>query len=281
MKRTIFGVVCFLFACCAYGQVDRLSFEVATVKPSGPRSVRRITGGPEKGDPERFSFTGMALDELLTRAYGLADFSLVSGPGWISKETYDVAGKIPPGTTKEQFQKMLQALLTERFQLVLQHNSKMLPVYELVVAKNGPKLKESLANSATAPAPATRSGPVTDQNGFPNLPSGRPGLTASSGPGGVNHWTGHQAEVPALAAMLSTPTGAGRTVFDKTGLTGKYDFELTFGRLSTSVASGVENVPTSLLPDALQDQLGLKLVDAKAPFDTIVVDRAEKVPTEN
>ena len=74
---------------------------------------------------------------------------------------------------------------------------------------------------------------------------------------------------------------AGRTVVDKTGLTGKYDFHLYYDMRLPGTPAGPDDSAAPILLDALQQQLGLKLVDAKAPFDVVVVDQAQKVPTAN
>jgi uncharacterized protein (TIGR03435 family) len=273
----------------AWGQTptSNLSFEVASVKPSGPQSVRGSSGGPGTRDPERFTYSGAVLRDLLFNAYlqtGVDGYrDQISGPGWIDTEKYDVAVKIPPGTTKEQFRKMLQSMLAERFELVVHHETKVLPVYELVVAKNGPKLTESTLKASVemrdAVVLSTGSPEMDhDENGFPVLPAGRPGLAMRLGPGTVNHLKARQQPTSKLAQMLSLY--AGRRVIDKTGLTGEYDFTLYYGQQLTD-ASAADEDPAPILFDAVQQQLGLKLVEAKAPFDVVVVDHAEKAPSEN
>jgi len=221
-------------------------------------------------------------------AYAMADCGeQISGPGWMDSEKYDIDAKIPPGTSKAQYQKMLQNLLTERFKLVLHHATRLLPVYELVVAKDGPKFKESvpkesvLAPGADVPAPRRPGKPDNDQNGFPVLPPGVPGFTSSNGPGVLSHWTAQQQTISALARMLSAQVAAGRQVIDKTGLTGKYDFHLAYDMHLPGMTPGPDDAPGMILFDAVQKQLGLKLVDAKAPFDFVIIDRGEKTPTEN
>jgi uncharacterized protein (TIGR03435 family) len=218
----------------------------------------------------------------LCLAYATADCQLqISGPGWIDSEKYDVAVNIPRGTTKEQYQRMLQNLLTERFQLVLHHETKVLPVYELVVAKDGPKLKESAATpNDDAPNPGQPGKIETDKDGFPLLPPGRPGFTSSFGPGALSHWTARQQPISALARSLSFPTAAGRQVIDKTGLTGKYDFTLVYD-MRVAGAPAADDDPSLIVFDAVQKQLGLKLVDAKAPYDFMIIDRGNKTPAEN
>ena len=112
MRRTFLttgiGAGIFVFACgVVFGQAaeGNLAFAVASVRPSGPQSVRGSNGGPGTRDPERFTFSGAVLRDLLFNAYlkiGVDDYrEQISGPGWIDTEKYDIAVKIPPGTTKE------------------------------------------------------------------------------------------------------------------------------------------------------------------------------------
>jgi uncharacterized protein (TIGR03435 family) len=262
---------------------DTLTFEIASVKQSGPASVRNFEGGPGTKDPGRYTATSAVLRDLLFAAYRVrGDFSeQISGPAWIDTEKYDVAIEIPPGTTKEQFQRMLQNLLAERFQVAIHHETKVFPIYELVVAKNGPKLNASVENSGIAGEPPSKGLRPVDRDGFPVLPAGHANIAARFGPGTVAHWIAHQQAMEEFARMLNQPLAAGRKVIDKTGLTGKYDFKLfyQFEVLGKPPSDSDEPAPT--LDRALQQQLGLKLVDAKAPFDVVVVDHAERVPTEN
>jgi uncharacterized protein (TIGR03435 family) len=129
MRRAIIGSI-FVAACAMVrGQAadSKLTFEVASVKLDAPDAPRVGTqGGPGSRDPERFSGRGMPLRLYLCMAYAVADCQAqISGPGWIDSEKYDVEIKIPPETTKEQYQKMFQNLLTERFKLVLRHETRV------------------------------------------------------------------------------------------------------------------------------------------------------------
>lgn len=237
----------------AFSQSPQPAFEVASVKPSTPQSVRMFDGmlaGGTVRNPGMIAYTRATLDDLLTRAYDLADREQISGPAWLETEPYDIYAKIPAGTTTDQFRAMMRTLLAERFKLSVHHLTKELPVYELVVAKNGPKFKEP-GETSTA---------------------GQPGM-AMRFEDGRARLTSHQEPLSMLAGMLRT--SAGRQVIDKTGLTGKYDFTLEFSLRELSD----DSLPSLL--DALPQQLGLRLEDKKAPFDVVVVDHAERVPTEN
>src|SRR5580658_10327964 len=109
------------------------TFEVASVKRSGPDSVPMSNGGPGTRDPELYTFNRATLRDLIFEAYGLDYYrEQVDGLAWIDNEPYDVAARIPPGTTKDQFRLMLQGLLAERFKLQVHRESRVLPVYTLV-----------------------------------------------------------------------------------------------------------------------------------------------------
>jgi uncharacterized protein (TIGR03435 family) len=170
MFRICFGLA-FAVVAWAQGADDRATFEVASVKPArdGPS---RMSGGPGTPDPDRFTATNAELSWLVVRAFGLDGWDRFTGPAWIDTATFDVVAKIPPGTTSDQFRKMLQKLLAERFRMQVHHETRILPVYELTVATNGPKLKLAAVGSGTddfVPGSGVR---PADRDGFPILPAG-------------------------------------------------------------------------------------------------------------
>jgi uncharacterized protein (TIGR03435 family) len=268
---------------------QRLEFEVASIRPhQGPVTVAGgcgSNGGPGTHDPELYTNNCARLRGLIFEAYGLDYYNeQVAGPGWIDSEPYDVAARIPPGTTKDQFRLMLQGLLAERFDLKVHRESRVFTVYTLVVAKGGPKLTLSSASPDAAHAPYAAS---NDKDGFPILPPGRPGMAASysnasSGP--VAHWRAQAQTMAAFARMLSVSAlNAGRPVIDKTGLDGKYDFTLAYDvpQPGDDGAISVASDPRLSIADAVERQMGLRLIDTKQALDVIVVDRAERFPMEN
>jgi hypothetical protein len=188
MLRAIMGAGLVVFACCA---ALAQTFEVASVKPAAPITGNRIMvmmrGGPGTPDPGQITYTNVSLQNVLINAYGVKGFQ-ISGPGWLDSERYDIVAKVPRGATKEQFMGMLQNLLAERFKLTLHREKKDLPMYALVVGKNGPKLKESVDGPAPkeggpVDGPATTMGRVTmGKDGFPAMPpaSGGRGAAAMS-----------------------------------------------------------------------------------------------------
>jgi len=271
-------------------------FEVASVKPAGHEdegpSITR--GGPGTGDPGLIREERASLLSLIHRAYGPVlgydalhglDWDQISGPAWLASERYSVDAKVPAGATKEQLRLMWQALLEERFHLKLHFTTKDFTVYELSVAKNGPKL------------PKAGAGPERPKPGFPVLaPGARLGRLIVP-PRNVRY-TFRDYSTAEFIQMLAWPLSeegaqiyegvfALGKVVDKTGLDGRYDFTFEFaGRMSAGGAfppplpDGETDTAPALF-DALQQQLGLKLEKTKAKLDVLVVDRVDRVPTEN
>jgi uncharacterized protein (TIGR03435 family) len=309
MRKVLWSAGIAVFACAlAFGQAEEnLTFEVASVKPAAPppadgRMFFGSRGGPGTPDPGQITWTNANLKTLLTIAYDVKNYQ-VNGPAWLDTERYDIIAKVPEGATKEQVNVMWQNLLKERFGMVVHHESKEFQVDELQVAKGGPKLKET-ALDPNAPPPPPPTGPPPgppklDKNGFPEMNG--PGLImliqvgATGGP--VGHVVARAQPLSGLATMLGNQTN--RPVVDKTGLTGKYDFSLEYtpnlgigglplpppppgAQPGPGAAPGAEaSEPGSNLAAAIQQQLGLRLVSGKAKLDVVVVDKAEKTPTEN
>jgi uncharacterized protein (TIGR03435 family) len=226
------------------------AFEVATVK----------VGAPIKGDTYNIN-TGRivngvvtlgnaTLSDCLKFAYSLSTDDQLAGPDWIkSKEfRYDVTGKGIPGATDDQLLAMLQSLLAERFQMTLHREQREFQHYELVVGKNGPKMKESTVGPAEARGTARLDGV-----------------------------TSNRMQMSKLAMLLSRM--ARMPVIDKTGLTGFYQFDLRYADEVSRVPP--ENPAGPSIFTAVQEQLGLKLESRKGPVEVLVVDRAQQIPVEN
>jgi uncharacterized protein (TIGR03435 family) len=208
------------------------------------------------------STSGVRLTADATNLWGLICFAYnVKNPQLVysgsellklGEPFYDVVAKAEGDAplTRNQFRPMMQALLAERFKLQIHHEMREMPVYELVLAKNGPKLKAS-ADDARKSA---QTGPV-------------------GGPNGRNHQVNlTKATIDELIDMIENLPGLDRPVLNKTGLTGTYDMKLIY-TLDPMKDSDPGDI--SLLM-AMQEQLGLKLESQKAMFDFVVVDHAEK-----
>jgi uncharacterized protein (TIGR03435 family) len=281
--RSAFVTVCsFLLACnvmLAQAGDSMLAFDVATLKPSGPQGRRMFDGGPGSKDPGRVRFTKATMQDLLAHAYGVDYFQIV-GPAWFASAEFDLEAKVPEGATKEQFKLMQQSLLAERFHLVLHHETRDFPAYDLVVAKGGTKLKES---AASTPAPASSPPPspfAVDKNGFPQLPPGVATWAVMNGPG-HSRLAAHQQPASALTIMLSPMLR--RPILDKTGLTKLYDYTMDYNPRPDAAAPPADNgeEPAPDISVAIQQQLGLKLEDKKEPFDVLVIDPVDRTPAEN
>jgi uncharacterized protein (TIGR03435 family) len=211
------------------------------------------------------------MKDLLARAYGVSFFQISSKQSL--DVAYDVNLLIPAGTSKEQFQGMLRALLRERFKLKASLEKKDFPAFELVVAKSGSKLKQAAEGSSLTRLPED----------FPKLP---PGISTwqsqSKRVDGyiVVRLVAQQQPLSILAEVGSTFTPNQEPIVDHTGLTGKYNFWLEH----TVDAPGA--APQSLSPGpsfftALRESLGLELIGKKLPFDHLVVESFDRVPSEN
>jgi uncharacterized protein (TIGR03435 family) len=233
---------CWLFAIlAAYAQTP--AFEVASIKTSAPDAARtNIQRDPGGG----ILLTNVNLQTLVSMAYNVQSFQLAGGPAWLRSRRFDVDAKAPAGAAKGQTWVMLQTLLADRFQLTVHRETRELAIFNLVVAKGGPKIQ-----------PAHRApGPADDfVQTFPGrmkaLMVGMPGLAL------------------ALSGVL------GHQVVDRTNLEGKYDFQLEFAPENAAADSDRPSLYT-----ALQDLLGLKLETSKGPVNMIVIDRAE-LPAAN
>jgi uncharacterized protein (TIGR03435 family) len=271
----------------------RPAFEVATVKVSATPNTRafRCEGGPGTTDPGLWRCTNMPLGSLLYQAWNLDGFHM-SVPSSASDARYDIVAKVPPGASRDDFNLMIQGLLTERLGLVMHHESKQQDVQEVFVAKTGLKLKTAEEAPSDAAGTPPRLGFDKDK-GVPQLPPGRPmvlhgGMTTD---GLHNFVTGRMQGMDEI--IRSLPVGQVRV--DKTGLTGKYDFTLRYSSSLPTAAAPMnpEASPASsaTVPEmdpswppakqAILEQLGLQLQPAKAVVDVLVVDRFNKTPTEN
>lgn len=282
-----------LIACAAVAQSpQKVEFEVASIRPAAPLSENVHIG--LHADGSQVAFTGFSLKDYIRIAYRVKDYQ-VTGPDWIGSERFDIAGKMPAGSNRDQVNDMLQALLADRFKLTFHREKKEFPVYALVVTKGGLKAKVSPLDA--------------DDSGAAN-PGGAPTTVAASGSrDGVsvaldhgsafsfanNKFEGRKLTMARLADVLARFLD--RPVVDMTNAEGTYDvtFEVTpedyRGMLIRSaITAGValppeaQRLAISDISESLASSMaasGLKLDSRKAPLDVIVVDHAEHKPTEN
>jgi uncharacterized protein (TIGR03435 family) len=265
-------------------QPGQASFEVASVRPSPPiQSGQPVffgppRGGPGSSDPRRITWTYAALRSIVMTAYNVPTFQVVA-PDWLATSRYDIAANVPEGSTSEQVTVMWRNLLEERFGVVVHHESREFQVQELTVAKGGPKLKETDLGANPEPFlpdPGLKPGPNPKMNGF--------GAIILISPGGKAEMTAKALTMADFVARVSG--GLRMPVIDKTGIAGRYDFTLDYSidLEGNQPQGGPTPAPADDVPDlasAVEKQLGLKLSRAKASLDVIVVDRVNRVPTDN
>jgi uncharacterized protein (TIGR03435 family) len=273
------------------------AFEVASVKPAPPPDSSGMhvnsDGGPGTPRPERYTAVNLDFAGFVMYAYDIKRFQ-ISGPDWIRTERYNVSAIVPPHATREQFRLMLQNLLAERFALKIHWENRTMPIYELAVAKGGPKLEETKPDEPVDPEQANpRTAPKSAKapDGFPSLPDGNTPIVMmmSTRNGPAMAMRAHNETAEGIASMLSHQVNL--PVRDATGLKGKYDFTLywlvrAIDRSISAASSDPNGSPTlwsdspgPMLFEAIQQQLGLKLEPKKGPVPIVVVDRVEKKPT--
>jgi uncharacterized protein (TIGR03435 family) len=232
-----------LLLCIAFGQeAARPAFEVASIKPSASGG----TQGGVRSDPERLTATNATIRQLLLFAYDLPDYQIL-GPRAIETERYDVTAKASVPVDTGQLRLMLQTLLTDRLRLKFHRETKTVPVYWLMAAKNGPKVRKLEEG---------------DQS-----PALRPGINAMY----------LKATAPQFAERLSRYLQ--RPVLDKTGLEGRFFIQLEWAL--DAVPRGGAPVPETSdsgasLFTAVQEQLGLKLEPQRSEIEFLVVDSVQK-----
>jgi|RhiMethySRZTD1v2_1073278.scaffolds.fasta_scaffold02635_21 bla regulator protein blaR1 len=257
-------------------------FEIVSIKPFDPSQEMRISM-----TPGRYDVAGMPLQLVVAQALGVPVDRLIGLPDWMKTERYTIAAKAPDGAPVNGLTIMVANLLKDRFKLATHHETRELPIYHLVFARNdkrfGPAFKESSAECrATLSArleAVKRDGPAP--LAFPE-PDACP--SAHINPG-IASFRGVQMAV--IAQILTQSVG--RPVLDKTGLASYYDFDLRWtpqlgsgdvGPFGLPPGAGAQPPPAD--PDApnlftaVQEQLGLKLESARGPVEVIVIDRLEK-----
>jgi uncharacterized protein (TIGR03435 family) len=226
------------------------AFDVASIKTNrsgaAGSSMRFSTG--------RVTMENVPLKKVILTAYGIPDDRqyAAEGPDWLVTDHFDIQATFPPDTEAQVVRQMLQGLLAERFRLTLHRESRQLPMFALVVAKDGPRIH-----------------PVAD---------GQPQTRGDAG-----RLEATKITMQKLADLLARMTE--HEVVDRTGLSGVFDFTLEWSPLDTpaiepSVNGGAGATDGPSLVTALQEQLGLKLESTKGPVDVLVIDRVQH-PTED
>ena len=291
--RQLYCAVLLISAICAVSAQEAdtsLKFEVASVKASAPPTVdpHILAMRTPPDPPGRFTRRDIPLSTLIVMAYRLKQYEY-AGPSWLTSARFDIMAKVPEGAAQAQQMVMLQNLLAERFGLKVHREEREMPVYELVIAKGGPKFKEAVP----VPPPAAAPKMAFDADGVPVLPPGGGTVWGIPGKDGTSWGVMHEEITMERLARILVPSTGGRPVNDETGLTGKYDLAMHWvlhadaGGAGAAASSDEAALAAPVMgggPDlfaALQSQLGLKLESKKGMVQVLVVDHCERMPTEN
>lgn len=253
------------------------SFEVASIKPSRPGSLDHRDNFARG----RYIGINVTTKTLILRAFGISDYQLYGAPDWANSDGYDIEAKVEDSLASsmqkltasqrtDQIRLIFQAMLVDRFKLKVGHETRELPIFGLMVAKNGPKFMPTRLPVAGSVGAAS-----TGQQGDRGTNVTSHGLDFTAVATGV--------ALTQLAAILARePEIGGRVVVDQTGLTGDYDFTLRWTRENLTGSGGPSSETSSMdssgpsIFAALQEQLGLRLESKKGPVDVIVIKHIEK-----
>lgn len=251
------------------------AFDVAAIKPSA--------------DPQAFSFSmvqpggryigqNMSLRLLIKTAYGVHDSQIVNGPSWIDSDRWDINAKAEGykdvTTFRDQARLMVRPLLADRFKLVMHHEQRELPVYALVVAKAngefGPNFRRNDERDCDKPMPPMTAAETAAE-------------PSASMPCGADLFNPRHLEARAMTLnyMLIglARTSLDRVVVDRTGLTGKFDWEVQWVPDDLRVDGGTRPEGPSIF-EAFRQQLGIKFEPTRGRVDVLVIDHAERPQTD-
>ena len=243
---------------------DWPSFEVASIKPS------TSAGEMPSYLPPAVRLPNTTLDRHIRLAYQHPDpYEIRGGPPWIYRDRFDIVAKYPEGATMEQLPLLLRSLMRDRFNLQVHTESKDDQVYNLVIARADGRLGPRLRTARADCPPAQERG---------NAPCTGTGETKQTASDGTVIRTRHYRSVPLDWLLIELRNRVQRPVLDRTNLTGDVDFDLTYDTQPLTSSAAPSGAPS--LFDALERQLGLKLVSARGRVPVLVIDRVEH-PTPN
>jgi uncharacterized protein (TIGR03435 family) len=232
------------------GTAAPLAFEIASVKPDKEGPARSAQDRLLPGN-QTYVVSNFSLEMLIMTAYAITPDRLSGGPNWPGSERWDIEAKSDRPITRPEALIMLQNLLADRFKLKLRRETKEVPIYVLVIEKDGSKLRENTDKA---------------QSGM------TPGRDNSRAHGDI---VGHNVSMPVLTQFLSVRLG--RSIVDATGLKGGFDWELRFDQQGIPDDGAPHD--SAGLPDlltAVRLQLGLKLDSQRGPVDSFIIEHAEK-----
>lgn len=255
------AVLLLMTALVSYGQrgAEPPQYEVASIKPNADDDFRFAFRFERDGT---LYATGITLKRLMMTAYNLQGFRFIGGPGWVDAKRWDVQARPGRAASDGQIRHMLRTLLEDRFQLHTHSETRKVPVYELVVDRNGSKVP-TVKDAKAKPIVRVATGSI-------ELTNNTSATFASQ-----------------LSYALAQP------VIDKTGLSGNFDFAIRWtpepgedgGPTTAGLPPGTPATPSSTqdgpsIFTAIREQLGLRLKSARGPVEVVVIDGVQ-MPTAN
>jgi len=286
-----FRPIAIAFLITAYA-IAQNEFEAASIRPASTAEERVDIGMHIDGSLVRFNY--LSVLGCMRIAYEMKAYQFI-GPEWIVTDHFNIMAKLPAGANQDQVRGMLQNLLLDRFRMTVHREKRDLPVYAMTLGKGGLKLKETAPDAAAPAADAPKSSLDVKATGS------AAGVFADLGNGAYftfadNHLIGHKLPMWRVADLLSNFMD--KPVIDMTGLSSTTDYDLSLeitaddyrtmqirGALKSGIslppeAAHMADLPTDSLTAAIE-AAGLRLEGRKAPQDVIVIDHADKTPTEN
>jgi uncharacterized protein (TIGR03435 family) len=266
------AVIAALFAVATGGTAADMKFEMADVHPSPHSSTQQVfmRSGFYRGG--RYQIRSGTMVDLIGLAYGVDNDKVLSGPNWLDFDRFDILATAPANSKPEDVKAMLQALLAERFSLVIHVDKKEAPTFALTAGKK-PLLKEADGSGET--------GCQFQVQGLPN--NGRGGPAPGDGPQAAPtlNYTCHNMTMPALVEYMHTmPLGnqflGTNPLVDETGLSGAWNLDFHY-----DLAMGPGGPSGAAMLDSFEKQTGLKLEARKVPLPVVIVDSANEKPTPN
>jgi uncharacterized protein (TIGR03435 family) len=271
----------------------KMAFDVASIRQNKTGGKSSMNVDPTPFDT--FTPTGglyvaknVAIAEFVAFAYKLTNKQLASFESqvrWSLEDLFDIEARAEGNPTKDQYRMMMQSLLADRFKLAVHFETRDVPVYALVLAKPGkfgPQIRlhrpddPNCATNTPTPKPG-RGGATADPDGFPLSECGELTGMAPSAPGRLK-WGGRDVPVARIAAIMTGVGVVDRPMVDETGIKGNVDYSVEWRLAAENVVPGRAFNPDESAPtfdQALNDELGIKMVSTKGPVEFFVVDHIE------
>ena len=286
MKRTIPGtllVLCAAWPAFSQSEDAPAKFEAADIRVSPKVQFPYMRTGPVRGG--RYEAKQASMVDLIHLAYDIDGDKVLGGPSWLEMNRFDVIAKVPAGTSPDSQKLMLQSLLADRFKLAIHKDTKPLPTYALVAGKK-PQLKQAEGTEDSGCKPESSGAGPGEMRIMVGgaVMGGASGTTQTLilGPGGTIQYACRNMTMEAFAAGLPRMMGSQlgpNPIVEDTGLKGRWNFDVRWSiGMFGPMASQGDRIS---LFDAMEKQLGLKLVERQVPTPVMVVDSVNEKPSPN